>query len=155
MTSRYISADRYSLRRRAIGHHVLVARWLQSVVIVVILAACSSSHHGANPAPETRGTQVSTLGDVRGRMYADGGPPPPQPATAVLGRIDIELAGTSRVVARPHQDTRGYFHVALPPGTYEVLGRPAGHFASATPMIREVVVRAGQVSQVDLGIHMI
>jgi len=88
-------------------------------------------------------------------MYSDGGPPPPQAPTAVLGRIDIELAGTERIVARPQQDAGGYFHVVLPAGTYEVLGRPSGHFASATPMIREVVVRAGQVSHVDLGIHMI
>jgi hypothetical protein len=94
-------------------------------------------------------------------MNAVGGPPTPQlpkprppVAVAVFGPIVVEVAGTSRVVERPTQDSHGCFRVVLAPGRYLVVGTPTGNFRSVSALKATVVVRTGTVAQADLAIVM-
>jgi hypothetical protein len=133
-----------------------------TVALVLLLAACSGgSSHVVEPT--TRAvvptTRPQAPGTILGRMYADGGPPPPPPAPTnrsapVFGTITVRRAGAVTVLARPTQDSRGYFRLAVAPGRYVVQGKPGDGFKSVSVLTQVVVVRSGATATVDLGIHM-
>ena len=96
-----------------------------------------------------RGCNLPGHGTITGRYYGDGGPPPPEPPHPIIGTITVTNMDTLAVY-RPREDSRGYFTITVPRGTYEVVARSRD---IAGPIIRTVTVAAGNTVDADLGIH--
>jgi hypothetical protein len=136
-------------------------RLILCALIAVAAVGCSTTHHASSAAPPTTSGSTTTslyechgcrpIGTITGRYYADGGPFPPEPPHAIPGTITVTNVAT-REFWLPGEDARGYFSLAVPPGTYEVVGRSRD---IASPTKRTATVAAGKTVNADLGIHMI
>jgi hypothetical protein len=141
---------------------------IAAVIAVVLVAGCSGTktttiadcvvgYHNP-PGDRSRCVPDSTTsvavpsgyGTINGRYYADGGPPPPQPAHGIVGTITATDRKTRKTFPA-RSDARGDFTVAVPVGSYEVVARAPG---ISFPMTKSVTVTAGRTVDVDLAIHM-
>ena len=93
-------------------------------------------------------------GTITGRYYSDGGPPPPPPrkpqSHPIAGTITVTNAESHKTYT-PRQDSRGYFTLVVPVGTYGVMAESHGGVAPA--MTDAVTVTADKTVNADLGIH--
>jgi hypothetical protein len=129
------------------------------ILSVVLLGACSASHRASARRPAQNlnaGTSTASAptayGTITGRYYSDGGPPPlsgPPPVTPIAGDITVSNA-ESHTTYHPRQDSRGYFKVVVPVGTYGVMAESSG---VAEAMTTTVTVTPGKTVDADLGIH--
>ena len=127
------------------------------MISVVLLGACSASHHASarspaqslNPTTSTAAAPIA-YGTIAGRYYSDGGPPPPSGPTPIAGTITVSNAESHKTY-RPRQDSRGYFTLVVPVGTYGVMAKSS---SVAEAMTTTVTVTPGKTVNADLGIHM-
>lgn len=138
-------------------------RYAVALTGLALFAACSgggSKAAGRNPRPASTvtTTRPATTGTIVGRMYADGGGPCRRSGPrncgswAVLGNITVRTEHSPVVVVHPIQDLLGNFRLTVPPGTYQVIGRPTD--GSVGTFSTVLVVRAGATARADFGVHM-
>jgi hypothetical protein len=71
-----------------------------------------------------------------------------------LGDVTVRTEHSPVVVVHPIQDLLGNFRLTVPPGTYQVTGRPTDGFRSVGIFSTVLVVRAGATAHADFGVHM-
>jgi len=107
------------------------------VALAVLLAACFSGHVEAQ----------AELGYIDGRVVNIPGRPPPDSHQSVEkpvagSRVTLTNPGDGHVIATTVSDTKGEFHLAVPPGDYSI---------STVRDQRRIHVDAGQRTWVRLG----
>jgi hypothetical protein len=126
-------------------------------VIVVVLAGGALAYFGTRDHKTarfedhlpTRSTIANGL--AVGRMHISGGPRMrngKMPDSPVEGTVEVHHPGDPAVVASVGVDATGGFRIALPPGTYRLVARPA---LKISPFqTNNFAIRSGQTTPVDL-----
>jgi hypothetical protein len=144
--------------KRPKGHYgcLRVARRcaVAMTLLLALLAGCSSggskaARRNARAAPPSTIARAALTGMITGRFYAAGGPDgvnlDPHP---IIGTITVTNTET-HVVYHANENGGGYFRVAVPVGSYQVVARAP---TIAGSMSKNLAVTSATVVNADLGI---
>jgi hypothetical protein len=138
--------------RTSDGCTVIVMKRVSVWILAAVLVAACSIHSSASPDPTTAPGGVAV-----GIFRIMGGPPRPGHGPLdqrVPGLVVALHPGDSEPIATVNVGKTGRFRIALPPGRYQLLGRPENR--GIDPLTSKAFrIEVGRTTAVDLTIHAI